>query len=283
MPRGDHRLRRRLVRWLALVLGVAVLAALLLLHFADMGSELTPEQEACVRRFTYVAPSGEVAVIAAGVPDAPRVILVHGTPGSAADFADLLLDPPPGVELLAVDRPGFGRSEPRDALPSLQAQADALLPLLEERGGRWPVLVGHSLGAPIVAQLAADHPERVGGLLLLAGALDPGLEEWHWYNRAATLLGPVLARPLRNSNDELRPLPEQLRALGGELARIRCPVVVVHGRKDQLVPFANVDYMRRMLTGAAPLRVVELPDGDHFLPWDAVATVREALASLIGS
>jgi len=43
-----------------------------------------------------------------------------------------------------------------------------------------------------------------------------------------------------------------------------------------------VDYMRRMLTGAASLRVVELPDGDHFLPWDAADTVREALASLLG-
>ena len=282
MP-SSRPLLRRIARWAAIVAGVLVLAVLLLLHFADVGSELTPEQEARVRRFSYAAPTGQVAVIAAGVPDAPRVILVHGTPGAAADFAELLLDPPPGVELLAVDRPGFGRSEPRDALPSLRAQADALLPLLEQRGGRWPVLVGHSLGAPIVAQLAADHPDRVGGLLLLAGALDPDLEEWHWYNRAATVLGPLLARPQLVVAVAQRPLPDQLRALGGELARITCPVVVVHGRRDELVPFANVDYMRRRLTGAAPLRVVELPDGDHFLPWDAVDTVRAELASLTGS
>jgi len=281
MSRPRPRLRL-LVRLLALVAGLLVLAVLVLLSCVSFERELTPEQESRVRRSTYAAPTGRVALLAAGTEGAPRVILVHGTPGDSSDWLALLLSPPPGCELLAVDRPGFGRSEPRGAVPALHAQAEALLPLLAPRGGHWPVLVGHSLGAPIVALLAAEHPDRVGGLLLLAGALDPALEEWHWYNRVAGALGPLLSRPLRNSNDELRPLRSELASLAGLLPAVRCPVVIVHGRQDQLVPFANAAYAQRMLTGASEVRLVDLPYGDHFLPWNAQDTLRSALASLTG-
>lgn len=275
-------LLRRVGRWLALVAGLLVLGVLVLLSCVSFERDLTPEQELAVRRGILVAPSGRVELLSAGPPDAPRVILVHGSPGDSTDWLALLLDPQPGCELVAVDRPGFGRSEPEGAVPELRAQAEALRPLLEERGGRRPVLVGHSLGAPIAAWLAAEHPDQVGGLLLLAAPLDPALEEWHWYNRVAVALGPLLARPLRNSNDELRTLRSELERLAPLLPAVRCPVVIVHGRRDQLVPFGNAAFAQRMLTGASAVRLVDLPDGDHFLPWNAVDTLRAALATLLG-
>jgi pimeloyl-ACP methyl ester carboxylesterase len=282
-PAGSARrsIARRIVRWAALALVAAAAVVLALLSFASFEPELSFEQSSSLRHFRYASPTGSVAALAAGPQDAPRILLVHGSPGAAADWAALLLDPPPGRELVAIDRPGFGSSDPYGAVPSLADQADALAPLLVQRGGHWPIVVGHSLGAPVAARLAAEHPDEVEGLVLLAGAMDPALEEWRWFNRAATLLAPLLARPLRNSNAEIRALRGELAALAPALSRIRCPVVVVHGRRDALVPFAEVDYARRVF---APdrLRVIELPEGDHFLPWDAVDTVRTAISSLTG-
>jgi pimeloyl-ACP methyl ester carboxylesterase len=280
--RAPRSLARRIVRWLLLLLVVAAAGVVVLLSAAPFMPELSWEQEQQLRRSAHFAPTGAVAVLAGGPQDAPRVIFVHGSPGAAADWAEYLLDPPAGREAVAIDRPGFGHSDPYGAAPSLAEQAAALAPLLVQRGGHWPVVVGHSMGAPVAAWLAAEHPDEVEGLVLLAGALDPALEEWRWYNRAATLLSPLLARPLRNSNEEMRALRGELEALRAELPRIACPVIVVHGRKDALVPFAEVDYARRMFP-ASRLRVIELPDGDHFLPWDAVDTVRTAIASLTGS
>jgi pimeloyl-ACP methyl ester carboxylesterase len=280
--RAPRSLARRIVRWLLLLLVAAAAGLLLLLSTAPFMPELSWEQEQQLRRSAYFAPSGAVAVLAGGPQDAPRVIFVHGSPGAAADWAEFLLDAPSGREAVAIDRPGFGRSDPYGAVPSLAEQAEALVPLLVQRGGHWPIVVGHSMGAPVAAWLAAEHPGEVEGLVLLAGALDPALEEWRWFNRAATLLSPLLARPLRNSNEEMRALRGELEALAPELRRIRGPVVVVHGRRDALVPFAEVDYARRMFP-AARLRVIELPEGDHFLPWDATDTVRQAIASLTGS
>jgi pimeloyl-ACP methyl ester carboxylesterase len=278
-PRSRFAVLRRV-----LLAGVGLLLAggLLLLSCVSFERDLTPEQAARVARAVLDAPTGRLSTLTVGTPGAPRVLLVHGTPGSATDWLDLLLAPPEGLELLAVDRPGFGESAPAGAVTALSAQSAALAPLLVERDGRWPIVVGHSLGAPIALRLAADYPGRVGGLVLLAGALDPAQEEWQWFNRVAVAIGPLLSRPLRNSNAEIRVLRRELEALAPDLARVTCPVVVVHGRLDALVPFANVDYARRMLAGAAELRVVELPEGDHFLPWNAGDVVREAITSLSG-
>ena len=95
-----------------------------------------------------------LSVLRSGDTTGPRVILVHGTPGTAASWADYLLAPPPGVEVLAIDRPGFGLSGPAHALPKLADQAAAVRALLPA-DGRPVVLLGHSLGGPVVARVAA--------------------------------------------------------------------------------------------------------------------------------
>ena len=91
------------------------------------------------------------------------MILVHGTPGDATAWTDYLETPIDGAEMIAVDRPGFGCSTPRTAVPSLEAQARALEPLLVERGGAWPILVGHSQGGPIIVRTAIDYPDASAG------------------------------------------------------------------------------------------------------------------------
>ena len=90
----------------------------------------------------------------------------HGDAASA-DGADFLLDPPPGYEVLALDRPGFGRSRPAHALPRLDEQARAVAALLPA-DGRGAVLLGHSLGGAIAARVAAEQPHAVRALVLVS-------------------------------------------------------------------------------------------------------------------
>jgi pimeloyl-ACP methyl ester carboxylesterase len=58
---------------------------------------------------------------------------------------------------------------------------------------------------------------------------------------------------------------------------------VLHGTHDPLVPVANVAFMQTQLRGARELRTVLLEGANHFLPWNAVATVREALRDALES
>ena len=241
----------------------------------------TPSEEvARLERFTYETVDGPVSALRAGATANPRVIYVHGSPGDARGWADFLVPPLAGAESIAIDRPGFGESAEHGAVVELAAQAHALEPLLVQRDGRWPLLVGHSLGAPIILRAAADFPDRVGGLVLLSGSVDPDLERLRWYNYLAKGVAWFLPRDLRRSNDEMWDLKPELQALAADLDRVRCPVWIVHGEDDGLVPVANVDFVRKAL--ASRLRdVVVLDDAGHLLIWEerAKAQVREVLAN----
>ncbi len=220
-----------------------------------------------------------MSYLISGDPAGRRVIFIHGTPGEARGWADFLLHPLPGYEYVAIDRPGFGASGPDGAVVRLAEQAAALEPLLVARSGQWPILVGHSLGGPVVVQAAVDHPGRVGALVIAAGSLDPGLEKIHWAQPIGAW-DPVrrrLSRPMRNANAELMALKPELQQLASRLPQLTCRVEIVHGEKDRLVPYANVAFMRGALR-QADVRVRTLPSQDHFLPWTSRAEIEAAIA-----
>ncbi len=223
-----------------------------------------------------------ISALTGGDPDGRRVIFVHGTPGSARGWGDYLIAPPEGHDYIAIDRPGFGESGPVGAVTRLQAQAKALEPFLVQREGAWPILVGHSLGGPVVVQAAADFPDKVGGLVIVAGALDPDLEDVHFMQPVGEwpVVRRLVPRPLRNSNRELMALEAELRLLEARLPAIAVPTVIVHGTADNLVPFENVAFMEARLTGVAGLKIMELEGRNHFLPWHSKSTIDAAIAAV---
>ena len=264
-----------------IVLGAVLLSA--------CGMPKTPTADDVARdglaRSSYTVGGSMISMLSRGDASGRRVIFVHGTPGSAIAWEHYVRTPAPGTEAVAIDRPGFGATLPRAAVASLRAQAAAIAPLLVARDGRWPILVGHSLGGPIVAQVAVDNPGRVGGLLILAGSLDPALEKINPMQHVGEwrLVRGLLSSSMRNANRELLGLKPELAALAPRLADIRCAVTVVHGTKDNLVPYANVAFLRTHLTGAAALRIESIAEQNHFLPWNEEPRVRAALAALLAA
>ena len=267
---------------------LSVLAGLLL---AACGMPKTPSasdvQRDGLKRSSYAVPGTPlvVSMLSRGPADARRVIFVHGTPGSALAFEHYVARPPAGVEAIAVDRPGFGDTRPGDAVASLKAQAAAIAPLLVERQGKWPILVGHSLGGPIVAQVAADNPGKVGGLLILAGSFDPELENILTIQRIGEwrLIAGMIPSSLRNANRELIGLKPELAALAPRLAGVRCRVSVVHGTADTNVPYSNAAFLKAHLTGTAGFDLLTLPGVNHFIPWSHEPQIRTALDALLAA
>jgi pimeloyl-ACP methyl ester carboxylesterase len=231
-------------------------------------------------------PGRELAYYRAGDPSAIRVIYVHGTPGDALGWKSYLASPVAGTESVAVDRLGFGASRSstaaNGAVVSFEEQAAAIRKLLVVRGGRGTVLVGHSLGGPISCRIAAENPGEVAGLVLLAPSVDPDLESWRWYNRLAdtALVRWALPREMAVANEEIKVAAAEERALAPILSRIRCPVIVIHGSADRLVPVGNAPWLRGMLSGAARVDVRIMEGEGHFIPWKREAEVRAAVAEL---
>jgi len=272
-PRHDA-LRRSPARWWS-----ALTVALATVGCTPPGPR-APEAAVEGLRHQLRAGGIDISYLQAGDARGPRLILVHGTPGSATGWADYLMDPPPGIEVVAIDRPGFGQSGPEGAVTSLKEQAAAVVALFPT-DGRPVLLLGHSLGGPVVAWVAAAHPQQVAAVVLLAASLDPAQESIHPMQHVGAW-APVkglLPRAMRNANAELMALKPELLALAPLLPRITAPVIIVHGTQDDLVPVANVPYMQARLTGSACLKTVLLEGRNHFLPWNSTDAVRAALTT----
>jgi len=215
----------------------------------------------------------------AGFPQ--RVVFIHGTPGSAGAWENYLAEVPDGFEFIAVDRAGFGDSGPDDAVTSLRHHAEAIAPLLDERG---TIVVGHSLGGPVAAMLGILKPDAIRGLIIVAGSLDPSLEEIHFMQPVGEWWGVrhLLPRMIRNANLELMALEAELVTLGQRLSDITVPVEIIHGTEDNLTPFANVAYMKATMVNA-PLNVTVLEGQNHFLPWNAKDHIDAAIRRVAGT
>jgi pimeloyl-ACP methyl ester carboxylesterase len=223
----------------------------------------------------------------AGDSTLPLVVFVHGSPGSLDAFIDFLADTAllKRAQLITVDRPGFGASNFGYAEPSLEKQAAYLRPILEENKKHRPIiLVGHSLGGPVIARMAMDYGELVDGLVIVAGSIDPELEPnetWFRAPLATPFLKWMVPRVFRASNDELYKLKPELIKMLPLWDKIHCRIIVIQGKKDSLVPAGNADFAKKMLTHASSLDFVMKEDMDHFVPWSNPELIRGAILRLL--
>ena len=108
----------------------------------------------------------------------PPLLLIHGLGGQMRNFGrDLIDDLVRDYRVIRVDRPGSGYS-PRAAgtAADLRTQARLMAGLIDELRLEKPWLVGHSLGGALALTIAVLHPDKVGGLLLIAPASQPVTE-----------------------------------------------------------------------------------------------------------
>lgn len=205
-------------------------------------------------------------------------VMIHGTPGAATGWADYVKNPPSKSEIIAIDRLGFGKSSSTRSFPKLADQVAALHQIIPPDREKI-ILVGHSLGAPVAALYAAKYPDKIQAIIFLAGSFDPALEKIHpmQYFANWALVRPLLPCSIRNANEELLALKQELEALTPLLSKITANTIIVHGENDDLVPVQNVLFLKKNLTSANNIETFVISGQNHFLPWNSEAIVREAM------
>ncbi len=121
-------------------------------------------------------------------PDAPVLLLLHGTAASTHSWRDLTPLLSPYFTIVAPDLPGHGFSS-RLGRPSPVAVATAVAALTDSLGLAPALTIGHSAGAALALTMADKHLARPHAIIGLGGALLP-------FPGMAGKLFPAMARML---------------------------------------------------------------------------------------
>jgi len=233
-------------------------------------------------------------------PNRPPVVLVHGAGGDSRSWP-IEIRRLSGWRVLAVDLPGHGRSigRPRQ---SIADYCHDLLAFLSELQIFRAVLVGHSLGAAVVLQLAEEFPDRLAGLGLISASAHleaPPLLVDYFSNPLTIPLGIQLFQqwafcprtPLAQIKAGLASLYTARPAVlagdwqaftrfdfHGTLERVAIPAWIVSGAEDRLAPPAGAHYLASHL-GNATVQVI--PSAGHMLLVEQPAALGDSLQAFL--
>ncbi|MDA3646225.1 alpha/beta fold hydrolase [Saccharopolyspora indica] len=160
-PGGDRLGRRELTRVPLVVDGVAPV---------DLTAKPPPG-----RHLEVATGQGPVRLHVRETPapsaTAETAVHLHGLAGSATNWTDLAAVLAPRLRSIAVDLPGFGRTEPPPGFTcTRRANAEVVIGLLAQLPG--PVhLTGNSFGAAVAIEVAVQRPDLVATLTLISPAM----------------------------------------------------------------------------------------------------------------
>lgn len=201
----------------------------------------------------------EGALLRSADPAAPVAVYFHGNAESAAQSLSWIGTlAGHGIGVFLPEVRGFGGLPGRITEDHLYADGEAALAALRAEGVplERTILLGRSLGTGIAVELALRCPCRE---LVLVSPYTSMVD-----------MGRLVVGPLA-------PLvvPDRLDSLS-KIGRVRMPVVILHGTRDEVIPVR----MGRALAAAAPgARYIEVPDARH----NEFPGLEERLVGVIGS
>jgi len=223
-----------------------------------------------VRRTSFVAGGGHGWRISAletprANPPPWKIVVITGAPSWAEYWVETLAELPGEREMIVVDRPGYGASEPLHPITDIRVQAQALAPVLHAPRGQKVLLVGQSYGAAIATLMAEQNPGAVAGLVLLSGFFsEPGPTAKWLIDMGAKAL-KVIPRDLRAAVVEATGQREQLVYARRALARVNAPIHMIHGDKDDFAPIEVAERLARETVTRRPIRFQRVAGANHFL------------------
>jgi pimeloyl-ACP methyl ester carboxylesterase len=240
---------------------------------------------------------------------ADHALLLSPWPESLLAFEPTWLRLAERTHLVAIDLPGFGRSQRSDALLSPRAMGEFVVRAADAFGLEQPHVIAPDIGTGASLFAAASHPGRLRSLVVgsggaavplrLGGVLKdwvqaPDLEEYRSADPRRIVAGALtgieryeLPEHVREdylssyegdrfveSMRYVRAYPAELPVLRDLLAEIQTPVQIIAGARDAAVPPVNAEYLDERL----PNSRLDVVDAGHFT-WEDAADEYAALVT----
>lgn len=244
------------------------------------------------------------------------VLLVHGYGSSSASYAPIVDALAAHMRVLAVDLPGFGKSDRRDGDYTPDGLADVLAEVLTQKGVQRAHVVGHSWGSSVVLAFARRHPDRLDRLVVISGwvyddqllpmmrwARVPGVGEALYATFYRNGIGERLylnfVDPTMVTERVVEEVERQM-SLDGALAAalaaargmhrfseteadyraIKNPTLLLWGREDRV---SRVAFGERLARDLPHAQLVVLPRCGHIPMWECTGETAAALTGFLTS
>ena len=213
-------------------------------------------------------PHGGATLIVEDFGTGRPFVLLHGIGMGRSVYLDLTTHL--RGRIIAVDLPGFGEAPEPERTLTMERHADLVAAYLRSADVAEPIVIGHSMGSQIAAELAARHPDLVAGLVLAGPTVNSASRSIRV--QASYLLRDLIGeRPLvlwRGAREYLRGGPHLLRKMRATIvhepedayARVPCPTLVLRGETDALAP---VSWCQEILDSIPGAELREIPDHGH--------------------
>jgi pimeloyl-ACP methyl ester carboxylesterase len=232
----------------------------------------------------------------------PTLIFLHYFAGSCRSWSPVIQELADASRCLSLDLPGFGRSPPLSYF-SIRTMVEATAGVIAELDLDSYFVVGHSMGGKLAMACALAKPSGLKGLVLVAPS-PPSPEPMDESERSRLLashgdrasaeqtIHSIVRRPLRAEDiatgieDNLATSPEAWRwwleagsreDFATEMSRIDCPVLVLAGGGDPVIPpHVAISKVASRIRGA---EYREFPAAGHLLPLEAPQEITHAIGS----
>lgn len=258
------------------------------------------------RRHLTPTRFGHIHWVEAGDRDRDAIVLLHQTPRSTDEFADVMPHLATSHRVLAIDNPGYGCSDPIAGQPTIADYAEAVVAVMDDAGIARAHVGGHHTGAIVAVELAAGYSDRVQSAILSGpvfiddetrAQLLPFFVQWYvqadgahfadkWQRFSRWVKDPALLQRLvldvfrAGETSEQGHLAVVAYPMETRLPLVRCPGLMLYGSRD---PFGYSEKSKRFLDYFQPGREVVL-DGGVFtaneIPDVWAAAVREFVTAL---
>jgi pimeloyl-ACP methyl ester carboxylesterase len=242
----------------------------------------------------------------------PPVILLHGYPLSRAMWAPQRLELARRYRVITPDMRGMGETPPSDVEFSMDMLADDVIALLEHLSINGPIVLGGlSMGGYVAQAFAAQHPERLRGLILMdtkAVADTPEMAQKREETAAEVLetgdvkkvvdamIPRLFASDTLNEPERIAELTSvmeattpkgiagALRCMAGrpdrrnDLGKIRVPTLVLVGAEDAISPPTEAQSIADAISDS---RFAVIPQAGHMAPWENPEGVNAALLDFL--
>ncbi len=206
------------------------------------------------------------------------VILIPGLIVSSRNMAPTArLLAAAGFRVMALDLPGFGKSDRPRHMFDIPVLADLLVEWLDKAGVPHADFVANSFGCQVLADFAARYPSRVRRVVLTGPAMDANAR--NYWQPILRLLADVFCEPVIvpsalydlfeiGLRDALQTYRLALRdRIEDKLPRVRATAMVVRGARDPIAPQTWTERVAELLPGTVPLHVV--PGAGHALNYSS--------------